>query len=440
MFYTWGMRHDGDEVAAGAAEPGEGWWQVSRDELVAGLREREGLIRRAQAEQARILAEMDARGVMSEFGYATLQALQGDVLRISRGDARKRVARARACHARADGSGEIPAPAPQTAEAALEGALGAEHVEAITAVVAAFPAALSEAEHGWYEGVLVDLAREAKPEAVRKAGRHLLARVDQDGQAPKDEELARPARELRLQWRRDGRLGLSGALDAETGHALETALSPLSKPRPAEDGQPDARPVQQRQGDALAELIQLVLTEGNLPTEGGEKPVVTVTMDLGELLRLSGAAGSDPHAEPPTMHGWTITPEQARRMACDAKMIPVVLGSQGEVLDLGRQARTVSLAQRRALNLRDGGCIFPSCTRPPRWCQAHHIVEWAHGGVTELANLTLLCTEHHRLIHHSEWQVHTGTDQLPYCTPPPYLDPRAHPTRNHTHHPLRHAA
>jgi 5-methylcytosine-specific restriction endonuclease McrA len=78
---------------------------------------------------------------------------------------------------------------------------------------------------------------------------------------------------------------------------------------------------------------------------------------------------------------------------------------------------------RRAVILRDGGCAFPGCGRPARWCQAHHIWHWSHGGPTALDNLVLLCAHHHNVVHHHGWQVHLDTNRLPVFTPPPWIDP-----------------
>ncbi len=108
-----------------------------------------------------------------------------------------------------------------------------------------------------------------------------------------------------------------------------------------------------------------------------------------------------------------------RRLACDADLIPIALGTTGEVLDVGRLHRLVTPALWRALVCRDRHCAFPGCTRPPLMCHAHHIVHWLHGGTTKLHNLVLLCGHHHRLIHHTPWQVRIGTDGHPEFLPPP---------------------
>jgi hypothetical protein len=97
------------------------------------------------------------------------------------------------------------------------------------------------------------------------------------------------------------------------------------------------------------------------------------------------------------------------------------------VLDIGRLSRVVPRPMRRALVLRDRGCAFPGCGRPPRWCHAHHIRHWAHGGPTKLDNLVLLCGYHHRLVHHGGWEIDIGPNGHPRFTPPAWIDPRQVP-------------
>ena len=122
-----------------------------------------------------------------------------------------------------------------------------------------------------------------------------------------------------------------------------------------------------------------------------------------------------------------------RRLACDAAILPAVLGSTGQTLDVGRQRRLITGPLRRALVLRDRGCAFPGCDRPPRWCDAHHIHHWADGGTTSLTNAVLLCGHHHRHLHHSDWTVRLGGDGHPEFIPPAWLDPDQLPRRNHYH-------
>ena len=127
--------------------------------------------------------------------------------------------------------------------------------------------------------------------------------------------------------------------------------------------------------------------------------------------------------------GIPLCPEAARRISCDADLIPIVLNTDGVPLDVGRAHRLVQPQQRKALIARDHGCAFPGCHLPARWTDAHHVIHWKDGGPTDLANMVLLCKRHHRLIHHSAWEVHI-VNGLPQFTPPDWLDPERKPLRN----------
>ena len=129
-----------------------------------------------------------------------------------------------------------------------------------------------------------------------------------------------------------------------------------------------------------------------------------------------------------------VTASTVRKIACDADIIPVLLGGEGRVLDIGRASRVFPPHIRKALTARDQGCAFPGCTIPAPWCEAHHITYWSHGGTTGTDNGTLLCSHHHHLIHKEHWTIQIKTG-IPWFIPPPHIDPRQHPRRNHYFHP-----
>ncbi|GAA4825177.1 hypothetical protein GCM10023201_09420 [Actinomycetospora corticicola] len=159
---------------------------------------------------------------------------------------------------------------------------------------------------------------------------------------------------------------------------------------------------------------------------GRERVTLTVTLDY-ETLRQQP---SDAHQALALLGDSTwIRPETARRLACDAEIIPVVLGSKGEVLDIGRKTRAVPAGILRAVVHRDRHCAFPGCRRRARTTQAHHITHWAHGGDTALDNLVCLCRNHHDLVHHAGWDI-AMIDHLPWFTPPAWLDPTRTPRHN----------
>ena len=173
--------------------------------------------------------------------------------------------------------------------------------------------------------------------------------------------------------------------------------------------------------------------------EGGERVALTVTLNYDILRR---ALAEHPLTGPlPGLHpelallgeNTHIRPETARRLACDAEIVPALLGSRGEVLDIGRKTRTIPNALRRAVVLRDRHCAHPGCRRRARRCQVHHIVHWADGGETCLEDCVLLCSYHHTLLHHSGWEVHM-IDGLPFFTPPAWLDPLRRPRHNRPWH------
>jgi hypothetical protein len=152
-----------------------------------------------------------------------------------------------------------------------------------------------------------------------------------------------------------------------------------------------ARTPGQRRADALIEICRLALAEGQLPDNGGDRPQITVTIAYDPLRRSLGTGTLD--------NGEPLSAATARRLACDARILPIILNGDSQILDAGRTRRTATGPLRRALNTRDKGCAFPGCDRPPRWCDAHHIISWTDGGPTDLNNLVLLCGYHHRLIH-----------------------------------------
>ena len=124
-----------------------------------------------------------------------------------------------------------------------------------------------------------------------------------------------------------------------------------------------------------------------------------VTIDLDTLRRTRRGAGV-------TLAGELLTTDTVRRLACDAELIPMVLGSAGQVLDHGTAVRLFTPAQVRHLWLRDGGCTFPGCSKPPQWADAHHLIHWADGGATDLANAALLCRAHHTVVHRHRYTAH----------------------------------
>ena len=204
----------------------------------------------------------------------------------------------------------------------------------------------------------------------------------------------------------DGIVRVDGDLDPETGESLLTALAAVmdAEVRWSSEHE-DRRSPAERRADALGEICRAFLDRADRPSVGGERPHLTITVDLGTLT------GRPPDLEPADVgvdrgsrvgeldHVGPVSERLIRRLACDASVMRVVMAGRSEPLDVGRRTPVVSPALRRAVIVRDRRCRFPGCERPSAWSEAHHVVHWADGGSTSLSNLVLLCRRHHRLVH-----------------------------------------
>ena len=136
-------------------------------------------------------------------------------------------------------------------------------------------------------------------------------------------------------------------------------------------------------------------------------------------------------------NGHRLTAGELRQYACDAGILPVILGGPSGVLDVGTEHRLVTPPIRKALHARDRGCIFPGCNRPAADCDAHHITPWQRGGDTSLANLCLLCKHHHNLLEPNprqsaelQWRIQISADGIPEVIPPKHVDQHQRPRRH----------
>lgn len=261
------------------------------------------------------------------------------------------------------------------------------------------------------EAHLVEQAREFGPKELGRIGRRIL-----DVVAPEVAEAAEAARladlesdaeeKTRLTLRRlgDGTTRISGHIPDASAARLATYLEAYANPRldPTSDvGDPVARlPRPRRLGRAFVQFLE-ALDPRRLPMHGGDATTDVVTIPLASLqadLATAGVidAGLVPGDE---LTGERITADQARRLSCTAKILPVVLGGESLPLDLGRARRLFTPAQRKALLLRDRTCRAEGCDIPGTWCEAHHLDPWQTGGPTDLANGLLLCSHHHHRAH-----------------------------------------
>jgi hypothetical protein len=346
--------------------------------LAADLADLRVAIDRAEAEWLRRLAAFDARGAAAAEGAVSTAAWLRRTCRLAPGAARERVVVAREL-------AELPATAAELAA----GDISYRHAALIATATSELPAD----DAGPAESILLEAARRTDPADLRKVTTHLAYVLDPDGARRREEERYE-SRRLFVSSILDGRFAVDGSLDAEGGATLLAALSALSSPRAG-----DERTPAQRRADALVELARRSLAGGELPELGGERPHVTVTVDLTALERRPGASSAELDWSGP------ISAETALRIACDAGVSRVITAGASEPLDVGRRTRVVSAGMRRALAVRDKVCRFPGCDRPPAWTDAHHRRHWADGGPTSLANLILLCPTHHRCVHEGGWTL-----------------------------------
>ena len=159
-------------------------------------------------------------------------------------------------------------------------------------------------------------------------------------------------------------------------------------------------------------------------TPGPATAVLTVTTTLDGLRSGLAKAGR-------LDTGLAMSAAALRMLACDALVVPAVLGTTSEVLDLGRAYRDFNRAQRRATALRDRGCVAPGCDRPPSACHVHHMWWWVDGGPTDLDNAALLCGFHHRMVHRQGWTMCLAPNGFPHLLPPTSIDAQQRPRQHH---------
>jgi len=290
------------------------------------------------------------------------------------------------------------------------------------------PPAVPAAMTGRVEELLLEVAAEDGAAAVARAAAGIVHRFAPDELACW-EARAGERDKLSVRLLPDGGITLRARYGVEAAARILPVLGAYAAPCQAAGGVPDMRDTEARQAAALVDICQVAAAGPGAPRRDGEPPHVSVTISLdalrGELGQSPGLLG----------HGAPISATLARRLACDAKIIPIVLGSAGEPLDVGRATRCWPAAIRRAIEARDQGCAMPGCDRPAAWCDIHHRKHWADGGTTCADNGVLLCDRHHTLVHHDGWHIDL-IDGLPWFTPPPWIDPSQTP-RLHTRYKTR---
>lgn len=404
------------------------------------------MIQRLEALRLAALRQVDASGQWREAGCGSAAGWLKGTRGIDHGRAAADVRAARA-------TGHLP----ELAGALARGDTTRAHLDAVARTGMAAPE--RQAVLGQFDGVFTDVAVRCTPGQLSRVMASWADQL-QPETAAGAETAAHQRRRLYLSPLPDG-WDLRGFLGCEQGTALQAVLnaemgrdfrnrgqagggSNNGNDEPGADGSRSPAdtgagvslaPAPQRRADALLRIAGIAAAAGDLPRAGGLRPVVAVTVPLHRLEapgRADGGAAAGPcsgpgHPPPGAEHltrsGLTgqnqlpyfgasaqisapdgtgqalISAGVARRITCDSRVYRILLSPDGLPLDVGRTTRTIPHRIRAALALRDGGCVYPGCDKPPGWCEGHHATHWAAGGPTSLNNLALLCDHHHRVIH-----------------------------------------
>ena len=299
-----------------------------------------------------------------------------------------------------------------TENALARGDVSPRQADVIARGMANLPAEATSDQRDLAERTLLrDAGRMSLKDLQRRADRLTDVYRESPAEVDADEDALLVARERRARERtrlslwdnHDGtHTGQFTIPDAQAA-MLKTALDALAAPHQTvghetetgehlEVGFGETYP--QRLGHAFTSLIEL-LPADRLPSNGGVGAVVTVNLDLDTLVGGVKAAGlSD---------GARLSASEARRLACGAQLLPMVLGGDSLPLDLGTPSRYFNRASRRAMEKRDGGCTAPGCDRDSRWCEAHHLTPYSISGETDVRDGALLCSFHHHRAHDQTW-------------------------------------
>lgn len=300
------------------------------------------------------------------------------------------------------------------ADALASGALRTDQAGVIVDSVDALPAAVEAETRERAELTMLSMALEHDARDLRQIGKRILDIVAPEvGESHEEKALAaeeaRADATVELGMVEDdghGRCRMWFTGPTHVGKMLKRHLLALANPArhdeaDLKDESGEWKPVRRRLGEAFVEYVERFPAD-RTPQTAGVNATIVVTMTLEQLLAENGTALLD--------DGSRMSAGQARRLACEAGIIPAVLGTKSQPLDLGRAARLFNKAQRIALALRDGGCTARGCETSASGCHSHHDDPWSRHGLTDLGNGRLLCPRHHRLAHNPRYEMAVHAD------------------------------
>ncbi len=366
--------------------------------------------------------ELGAGSLAKQHGFRNATHMVAVTFAISTGDAARLIKVGEATTPRMTLTGDVaPAQHPHIADAMCAGTVGITGammlIEMLDRVI--MRAGKQTTMHA--EQVLCEQAVGLTLAQLAKLIARAEAWLDPDGVEPTEQEL-RAMRTLTI-TERDGMVRFTGVFDPETAAPIKTAIEGIVnhtyRAKANLELSDDNRTFGQIQADALATLCTHALgCDNQIPTDGAQT-IIRVSLD--DLRENTGFATIDGINQP-------ISISTARRLSATGGIIPLVLGSESEILDQGRLKRHFTKAQKLALVERDGGCAM--CGLPPTMCQTHHINWWSRGGTSNLSNGILLCSSCHHRIHDNNWEIRiddTTTTAKVWFIPPPHIDPTRTP-------------
>jgi hypothetical protein len=366
-------------------------WSMTGQEATQALAEADALEAQAVALRSRVLRQAKVLDLPGEIGARTIAAWHARTNHVTRLTGHRRAYLAEALEAH-----------PLTERALTEGVLQVEQAEAILRGLDKLPDDLDHVLRAKAESYLIDMAGEHDAKALKSLGLAVLEYIAPDAA---DAHLAKllenseaeneDANRLYVWDTPDGRVRGKFDLDGFSGSCLKKAMSALSAPkhRAAQAPLGERKPTAERWGEAFAEYVRRYPAK-KLPKAGGLNATVVVLLPYDTLMGGLKAAKLDT--------GEHISAGLARRIACEAGIIPAVLGGTSEVLDLGRSRRFHSAAQRIVATIEQGGCIAEGHDCPPAFTQMHHPTRWSKGGETDRDGW-MLCPPAHRLVHDTRY-------------------------------------
>ncbi|GAB3920982.1 hypothetical protein GCM10029976_007360 [Kribbella albertanoniae] len=378
-----------------------------------------------RTDELQVLGRLEEMGAAGEMGARDTIELISERYRLDRADVRKDLTFTTALRKYPVVTAAMPDPADPTRAEVVRSDLAKIIVGTLEKAPSSTPVeTLTVAEEQ-----MVKMARVSNPRELAKFGQDVLTRLDTDGPEPAEDEAA--AKEFLRLRQTDGGVKFTGFLAGASGEQLKTQIHQGSKPHKTIDGERDPRTQDQRQADAFKATMDAGAGNPDYPGV----PHITVTIDFNDLKAALAAApaafgggtgdSSSGGAVGELVFGDNLSAGAVRILACDAAVLPIVLGGDSQPLDVGREQRFVNRYIRRALNKRDKGCVV--CQAPPWMCHAHHLTHWANGGPTSLQNLALLCSAHHRAVHDGQWAISitaagVQVTRPTWADPPPVLD------------------